>query len=156
MPCLCGTNGGTFLSCLRRVLGVTPAAGWSPEAHTALYAALAPIINVQGDRGQTPDQIRAVVFGSEASITAAYVGNYPTRFLPSNNDFWRCAGVTRDDAATQAASGSGPYYEAMLAVMDHVRRSEMGEQPKDAGTPWWLWLLGGVAAGGAVYLLVRD
>jgi len=156
MACLCGTNAGTFLSCLRRTLGVAPAAGWSRESHTALYNALATIINVQGDRGQTPDQIRAVAFGAEPQITGTYVGNYPTRFLPSNNTFWACIGLTRDEAAMQAASGTGPYYAAMLAVMDHVRRSELGEESKTEGTPWWMWVLGGVAVGGGIYLLVRD
>jgi len=156
MTCLCGTNAGTFLSCLRRALGVAPDAKWDAPAHTALYNALSTLINVQSDRSQTAEQIRIVLYGSESEITGIYAGNYPTRYLPASSDFWRCVSITRDEAAAQAASGSGPYYDAMIAVMNHVRGSEEGSGDKSTGTPWWLWVLGGVAVGAGVYLAVRD
>jgi hypothetical protein len=156
MSCLCGTNAGTFLSCLRRALGVAPAADWNRDAHVALYNALASIINVQDTRRQTPDEIRAVAYAAEPEITGVYAGNYPTRYLTASNSFWTCIGVTRDDAVTQASRASGPYYDAMVSVMNHVRGTEEGTPDKPGGVPWWAWLLVGGAVGAGVYLVVRK
>jgi len=141
---------------LQRSLGVAPAAKWTQESHVALYDALSRILNVQSTRSQTPDQIRAVPYGSEPDITGTYAGNYPTRYLVASDRFWACIGVTHDEAAVQASRASGPYYEAMVSVMTHVRGTEEGPGDKSSGVPWWLWVLGGVAAGAAVYLVVRK
>ena len=155
MPCLCGTPAGTLLSCLQRHLGVPSSAKWDEAAHRALYLKLSTIVNVQANRHQTAAEIASVGWGAEADNTGVYAGNFPTSYIVASDPFWSCVGVSRDEAYRQSVS-EGPYRDAMVALMQHVRGAEQASPDKSGGVPWWGWALGGVAVVGGAYLLLRE
>jgi hypothetical protein len=143
-----------FLPCLREALGLPGGADvWDVAMHTALYAVLAEDVEIQNLRAADKGAIADVAWCAEPEITAGYVMAFPTKFIPEDDNFWICLGITNTNAAQQLADESGTYYDLVSTIANRVSKKEGGEEVT-GGIPTWAWVVGGLAlAGGGAYLI---
>lgn len=144
------TAGGyVFINCLRRSLGLG-FGSWDEEAHAALYSHLASMVEIQQEWSMTPEEIRAVPFGTNAARTMFYAARYPTRYLVAGDAFWTCMGTTADQARQSVSDESGPYWNQVVFAARTIGKAEggtrTGETKVDLGTP--------LAVGGAAFLVL--
>ena len=154
--CLSEANikaGERFIACFRVLLGIGENDGkWDELAHQTLYRALSTVPMTVSAREMTSEDFAAIPWQSEPTKTAQYVVSMISTYAASSeNRFWECLGINRDDAFRQMSAGAGIYYDHLRAGMTQITNAESGRAQTDSGGPSmivWLALIGATLLGG--------
>jgi len=141
----CGSPASDLVYCIGARFGIVTTK-WNEELHNAFYRYLSTIVNVQAERGMSPEQIAAIPFGAEPATTASYVTKALRSYWQPGDTFWGCLWTGRDEILAS---------DVVTAAAKHVREAE-GRSPNrktGEGVPTWL-VLTGVGIGIGVLIAV--